>query len=271
MLHVWKELPVEHSGDSTESQTLCQDPRPVVPRPAGGWPSAIPPVMPLVLVIEDDSRMRKHLRATLADQRFRVIEAENGSQGLTRACGHDPDLVILDFGLPDFDGIQVTTKLRERTAAPILMLSERDVETDKVAALDAGANYYLTKPFGTSELLARIRVWLRHTQRGCVDSLHSTIEVGELRIDFGRRLVFVGDCQVRLTPTQYKLFATMMRSAGKVLTHEQILFSVWGPAHVEDTQYLRVCIGQLRQKLEGDPTRPRYLVTEPGVGYRLRA
>jgi two-component system KDP operon response regulator KdpE len=262
-------LAVEHRIDS---QTRSLDPRLVAaPPPAGEPPSEVSVLMPLVLVVEDDRRMRKYLRATLADQRFRVVDAENGSQGLVQASGHNPDLVILDYGLPDFDGIQVTTKLREWTAAPILMLSARDEEYDKVAALDAGANDYLTKPFGTGELLARIRVWLRHTQRATADSLDSILEVGELRIDFARRLAFVGEREVRLTPTQYKLFGTMMRNAGKVLTHEQILFTVWGPAYTRETQYLRVYMGQLRQKLEGDPARPRYLVTEPGVGYRLRA
>jgi two-component system, OmpR family, KDP operon response regulator KdpE len=260
---------VEHS---IESQTRLPDPPPIGSLPAGErTPSASPVVMPLVLVIEDDRRMRKYLRATLADQRFRVVDAESGSEGLIQASGHNPDLIILDFGLPDFDGIHVTTKLREWTAAPILMLSARDEEQDKVAALDAGANDYLTKPFGTGELLARIRVWLRHTQRATPDSLDSTLEVGELRINFGRRLAFVGDREVRLTPTQYKLFGMLMRNAGKVLTHEQILFSVWGSAYTKETQYLRVYMGQLRQKLEIDPARPRYLVTEPGVGYRLRA
>jgi two-component system, OmpR family, KDP operon response regulator KdpE len=255
-----------------ESQTRFPDaPPPGSLRPEGSPPSAVPAVMPLVLVVEDDRRMRKYLRATLADQRFRVVDAESGSEGLIQASGHNPDLVILDYGLPDFDGIQVTTKLREWTAAPILMLSARDEEHDKVAALDAGANDNLTKPFGTGGLLARIRVWLRLTQRANSDSLDSTLSVGELRIDFGKRIAFVGDREVRLTPTQYKLFGTMMRNAGKVLTHEQILFSVWGPAYTKETQYLRVYMGQLRQKLEADPARPRYLVTEPGVGYRLRA
>jgi two-component system, OmpR family, KDP operon response regulator KdpE len=257
---------------SIEAQTRFPDPRPIGSLPPSGAPPGVTPVvMPLVLVVEDDRRMRKYLRTTLADQRFRVVDAESGSEGLIQASGHNPDLVILDFGLPDFDGIQVTTKLREWTAAPILILSARDEEQDKVAALDAGANDYLTKPFGTGELLARIRVWLRHTQRANSDSLDSTLEVGELRIDFGKRLAFVGDREVRLTPTQYKLFGTLMRNAGKVLTHEQILFSVWGPAYTKETQYLRVYMGQLRQKLEVDPARPRYLVTEPGVGYRLRA
>jgi two-component system, OmpR family, KDP operon response regulator KdpE len=255
---------------------VTQDPlarsRPSEPPPSddpdAGSTSA---VMPLVLVVEDDLRMRKYLRATLADQRFRVVDAETGSEALVQAAGHNPDLIVLDFALPDLDAIQVTTKLREWSAVPILILSARDEENDKVAALDAGANDYLTKPFGTSELLARIRVWLRHTQRANADALTSVLDVGELRIDFGKRLAFGAGREVRLTPTQYKLFGTMMRNAGKVLTHEQILFTVWGPAYTKETQYLRVYMGQLRQKFESEPARPRYFITEPGVGYRLRA
>ncbi len=215
--------------------------------------------------------MRRYLRATLVDQRLRVVETETGSEGLVQATAHNPDLVLLDLGLPDMDGIHVTTKLREWTAAPILILSARDEELEKIAALDAGANDFLTKPFGTGELLARVRVWLRHTQRATSDSLGSVLDVRDLRIDFARRLAFVAGREVRLTPTQYKLLAMMMRNAGKVLTHEQILFTVWGPAYTRETQYLRVYMGQLRQKFETDPARPRYFITEPGVGYRLRA
>jgi two-component system KDP operon response regulator KdpE len=227
-------------------------------------------LMPLVLLVEDDRRMRKYLRATLSDQQLRVVETETGSEALVQAAAHNPDLVVLDFALPDIDAIQVTKRLREWTVAPILILSARDEEQEKVAALDAGANDFLTKPFATGELLARIRVWLRHTQRAAADSLNSVLDVGPLRIDFGRRLAFVGGREVRLTPTQYKLFATMMRNAGKVMTHEQILFTVWGPAYTRETQYLRVYMGHLRQKFEEDPARPRYFITEPGVGYRLR-
>jgi two-component system KDP operon response regulator KdpE len=227
-------------------------------------------VMPLILVVEDERRMRAYLRATLSDQRFRIAEAETGAQGLAQAAGHNPDFVVLDLGLPDMDGIEVTTKLREWTAVPILILSARGEEAEKIAALDAGANDYLTKPFGTGELLARIRVWLRQSQRADADSLSSVLEVGVLRIDFAKRLAFVGEHEVRLTPTQYKLFGTLMRNAGKILTHEQILFTVWGPAYTKETQYLRVYMGQLRQKFEKDPARPRYLITEPGIGYRLR-
>jgi len=226
--------------------------------------------MPLVLVVEDDKRMRAYLQATLSDQRFRVAEAETGAEALTQAAGHNPDFVVLDLGLPDMDGIEVTTKLREWTPVPILILSVRGEEAAKIAALDAGANDYLTKPFGTGELLARIRVWLRQSQRADADSLSSVLVVGDLRIDFAKRLAFAGTREVRLTMTQYKLFGTLMRNAGKILTHEQILFTVWGPAYTKETSYLRVYMGQLRQKFEKDPARPRYLITEPGIGYRLR-
>jgi two-component system KDP operon response regulator KdpE len=226
--------------------------------------------VPLVLIIEDDARMRRYLRAALAEQRLRVIEAETGAEALVQASGHNPDLILLDFKLPDMDGVQVTTKLREWTAAPILILSAHDEEPEKVAALDAGANDYLTKPFATGELLARIRVWLRHTQRVDTESMSSVLEVGELRIDFAKRLAFVRGREVRLTPTQYKLFGMLMRNAGKVLTHEQILFAVWGPAYTKETQYLRVYMGKLRQKFEPEPAHPRYFLTESGVGYRLR-
>jgi two-component system, OmpR family, KDP operon response regulator KdpE len=246
---------------------------PSVPKlPESATPLTLAPsIAPLVLLVEDDRGMRKYLRATLSDQRLRVVETATGAEGLVQATAHNPDLVLLDLVLPDMNGIQVTTKLREWTAAPILILSARDEEFEKIAALDAGANDFLTKPFGTGELLARVRVWLRHTQRATSDSLSSVLDVGELRIDFARRLAFVAGRSVRLTPTQYKLLAMMMRNAGKVLTHEQILFNVWGPAYTRETQYLRVYMGQLRQKLEADPARPRYFITEPGVGYRLRA
>jgi two-component system KDP operon response regulator KdpE len=230
-----------------------------------------PAVLPLVLLVEDDRRMRKYLRTTLTDQKLRVIEAETGSDALVQAAAHNPDLIVLDFLLPDSDAIQITTKLREWTTAPILILSARDGENDKVVALDAGANDFLTKPFGTSELLARIRVWLRHTQRATADALSSILDVGDFRIDFGKRLAFVSGQEIHLTPTQYKLFATLMRNSGKVLTHEQILHAVWGPAYTKETQYLRVYMGKLRQKFEKDPARPRHFVTEAGVGYRLRA
>src|ERR1017187_9220950 len=182
------------------------------PRPHVTGPTAPAAVAPLILVVEDDRRMLTYLRTTLTDQHLRVVETETGAEALTLASAHNPDLVVLDFSLPDTDGVQITTKLRDWTAAPILLLSARAEEFEKVAALDAGANDYLTKPFGTGELLARIRVWLRQSQRADADSLSSVLTVGDLRIDFAKRLAFVGEREVRLTPTQYKLFGTLMRN-----------------------------------------------------------
>jgi two-component system KDP operon response regulator KdpE len=227
-------------------------------------------VTPLVLLAESDSRMRAYLRTVLCDQRMRVVEADTGMQGLAHATAYNPDIVILDFGLPDLNGIQVTTKLRAWSDAPIFILSRPEDESHKVPALDSGANEYMTRPFGTGELLARIRVWLRHRQRASSHSLGTVLEVGALRVDFSKLQAFVRGDEVRLKPRQYKLFETMMRSAGKVLTHEQIMTAVWGPSHTTATQYLRVYMGQLRRKFEIDPARPYYFLTEPGIGYRLR-
>jgi two-component system KDP operon response regulator KdpE len=226
---------------------------------------------PLVLLVEDDLAMLCYLQATLSDQGFRVIETATGEEALMQAVGHNPDIVVLDYGLPDLDGIQVTTKLRKWTAAPILIVSASHDRSGMVAALDAGANDYVTKPFAIGELLARIRVWLRHFQRPSAQSLGTTLEVGELKIDFAERRAYLRGAQVRLTTTQFKLFAALMRNAGRVLTHEELLSTVWGPTRVQETQYLRVYIGQLRSKFENDSVRCKYFVTEPGVGYRLRA
>lgn len=226
---------------------------------------------PTVLLVEDDRGMRRCLRSALSEHRFRVIETETGAEGLTQAAAHNPDLVVLDYGLPDLDGLQVTTKLREWSAVPILIVSANHDQTGKVAALDAGANDYVTKPFATGELLARIRVWLRHFQRPTPQALDATIEVGELRVDLSERRAYLRGSEVRLTPTQFKLFAVLMRNAGKVLTHEELLTAVWGPDRAKETQYLRVYMGQLRGKFESDPVRSKYFVTEPGVGYRLWA
>src|SRR5580658_9679740 len=224
-------------------------------------------VMPMVLVVEDDVRMRTYLRATFADQGFRVVVAETGAQGLMQATGYNPDLVVLDFELPDLNAVQITTRLREWTPVPILILSVHTDEQDKIAALDAGANDFLTKPFSTGELLARIRVWLRYIQRANADSIATVLEIGELRIDFATRSASARGTPVRLTPTQFKLFGAMMRNADKILTHEEIISMVWGPAYAAQTQYLRVYMGKLRRMFEVDPARPRYFVTEPGVGY----
>jgi len=213
--------------------------------------------------------MQRFVSTTIAAQGYRVVTADDGAGALAQAETHNPDLVLLDLGLPDMDGVDVAIRLREWSRAPILILSARGQEQDKVSALDAGANDFVTKPFAVGELLARMRVWLRETQRAG-DAGASIVEIGGLRLDLGRRVCSVEGSEVRLTPTEYKLFALLMKHAGKVLTHEQILREVWGPAYVKETQYLRVYMGTLRRKIERDAARPRYLITEPGVGYRLR-
>ncbi|MFO0672185.1 MAG: response regulator [Polyangiaceae bacterium] len=223
-----------------------------------------------ILVVEDEPSMQKFLRASLAHAGYRPLDATTGAEGLALARTHNPDLVLLDLGLPDMDGIEVTKSLREWSTRPIIVISARGQEDDKVRALDAGADDYLTKPFGTGELMARIRVALRHAARSETTRSEPTLEVGELKIDLDRRQVFVGEREVHLTPNEYKLFAYLMKHAGKVLTHRQLLKEVWGPAYATQTHYLRVYMVQLRHKLEADAAQPRYLVTEPGVGYRLR-
>jgi two-component system KDP operon response regulator KdpE len=202
---------------------------------------------------------------------LRVIETQTGSEALAQASSHNPDLVVLDLGLPDIDGLVVTKKLREWTSIPILLVSARHEEAEKLAAFEAGANDYVTKPFGTSELLARIRVWLRESHRVAGAPLSSVLEVGPIRVDLARRAAEFNGQEIRLSLTQYKLLTVMMRNADKVMTHEQILLAVWGPKYTRERQYLRVYMGHLRQKFEVDPARPRHFVTEPGVGYRLRS
>jgi two-component system, OmpR family, KDP operon response regulator KdpE len=223
-----------------------------------------------VLVIEDEEQMRKFVRLALTAQGYRVIEAANGEDGLKQAISYTPDLVILDLGLPDIDGMEVARRLREWSTAPILIVSARGQESHKVEALDQGADDYLTKPFGTGELLARIRVALRHAARGAQDPAVTSATLGDAKIDLARRLVFVGDKEIHLTPIEYKLVAMLVKHAGMVLTHKQLLDQVWGPGHAHQTQYLRVYMTQLRHKLEKNPAHPKYLVTEPGVGYRLK-
>ena len=225
---------------------------------------------PLVLLVEDEPGMRKFLRRTVEDRGFRVVTADDGRAALGLAASHNPDMVILDLGLPDMDGLDVTARLREWSTVPILVVSARGQETDKVTALDAGANDFITKPFGVNELLARMRVWVRQSARASDDSPASVVQVGSIRFDFERRLVLVDDREIRLTRTEYKLLALMVKNAGKVVSHRQILESVWGPGHREDSHYVRVYMGQLRQKIEKDSARPRYLVTESGIGYRLK-
>lgn len=224
----------------------------------------------IILVVEDEPQMQKFLRASLSAQGYRVVEATEGKDALALARTHNPDLVLLDLGLPDMDGMDVTKNLREWSKKPIIVISARGQEQDKVNALDVGADDYLTKPFGTGELMARIRVALRHSARAGEARVDPVLGIGDLRIDLDKRQVFVGDTEVHLTPNEYKLFAYLMKNAGKVLTHRQLLKEVWGPAYATQTHYLRVYMVQLRHKLEADPAQPRYLVTEPGVGYRLK-
>ena len=222
---------------------------------------------PLVLVVEDDAQVRRFLRAALSSHAFRLVEAGTVREAEQLATSHNPDVYLLDLGLPDGDGVDLARRLREWTQAPIIVLSARGREEDKVNALDAGADDYLTKPFGVNELLARLRVALRHAQ--ATPAGDPVLEAGPLRVDLARREVTVEGREVRLTPTEFKLLALLARHAGKVLTHRQILKDVWGP-NATEAHWVRVHMAELRKKVELDPARPRLLVTEPGVGYRLR-
>ena len=225
------------------------------------------PTGPLVLVVEDEPQMRRLLRHTLLAHGFEVVEAATAREALAHAASRNPDLVLLDLGLPDMDGLEVTRALRRNRRTPIIVVSARGQERDKVTALDLGADDYLTKPFGTGELLARMRAALRHAGPGPEAPL--VYEAGDVRVDLARRLVERAGAPVHLTRTEYRLLEALVRSAGRVVTHRQLLEAVWGPNYTEQTHYLRVYMGQLRQKLEADPARPRLLRTEPGVGYRL--
>jgi two-component system KDP operon response regulator KdpE len=222
----------------------------------------------LVLVVEDEAAMRTFVRATLVSKGYRVVEAATGGEGLTQARAHNPDVVLLDLGLPDLDGIEVTRRLREWTVVPIVVVSARGQEQDKIDALDAGADDYLTKPFGTGELSARLRAAMRRLARAGV--AESALEFGDVRIDLVKRLVFRDGKELHLTPIQYKLLVELSKNAGMVVTQQQLLRNVWGPGRDHDARYVRVYMAQLRQKLEANASHPRYLVTEPGVGYRLK-
>lgn len=223
----------------------------------------------LVLVIEDESAMRRFLSAALTSHGFKVIEAGTVAQAIALATEARPAAILLDLGLPDGDGLDLLRTIREWSTTPVLVISARDREDDKVTALDAGADDYLTKPFGVSELLARIRVALRHA-RGQSVTEDPVLAVGPIRVDQARHEVTVDAERVHLTPIEFRLLAFLARHAGKVLTHRQLLHEVWGPRSTQHTQYLRVHMAALRKKLEADPARPRWLTTEPGVGYRLR-
>jgi two-component system KDP operon response regulator KdpE len=226
---------------------------------------------PVVLLIEDEPQMRRFLRTALEPHGYRLVEAETAREGLGHAAAHNPEIVLLDLGLPDLDGLDVTRRIREWSRVPIIVLSARGQESDKVAALDAGADDYVTKPFTVPELLARMRVALRHAAQRDGGSDEPVFTVGELRVDLARREVVARGAPVHLTPTEYKLLAVLVRHAGRVLTHRQLLKEVWGINAIQHPHYLRVYMGQLRQKIEAEPARPQYFLTELGVGYRLRA
>jgi len=226
---------------------------------------------PTILIIEDEPPIRRVLYATLHASGYQVIVADTGQEGFSQAAMRQPALILLDLGLPDLDGLEVTRRLREWATMPIIILSARGRESDKIAALDAGADDYVTKPFGMGELLARIRVALRHVAHHTQEPDAPVFTVGQLRVDLARRNVSVAAQPVHLTPIEYKLLATLVHYAGKVVTHRQLLREVWGERTVHDPHYLWVYMSQLRHKLELEPARPRYLLTESGVGYRLRA
>jgi two-component system KDP operon response regulator KdpE len=225
---------------------------------------------PVVLMIEDELPIRRFVRTTLTAHGFAFVEAATGAEGLSLAASHKPEIILLDLGLPDRDGLEIIRTLREGTPAPIIVISARGKEQDKVTALNAGADDYLTKPFGVTELAARIRVALRHARRPAAGRDDPVFESGRLRVDLEKRRVFVGDREVHLTPIEYKVLAVLVRHAGRVVTQRQLLLEVWGQARDEETHYLRIYIHQLRHKLESTPVRPKYLLTEAGVGYRLK-
>jgi two-component system, OmpR family, KDP operon response regulator KdpE len=229
--------------------------------------STIPEPPVKILVVDDERPVRRYLRESLGN-RYAVVEAENGSTAIEMTAFHHPDVVLLDLGLPDIDGTDVTRRLREWSDVPIIIISARDGEEDKVAALDAGADDYLTKPFGTSELLARIRVVLRHSQKPEAEQV--IFQDGDLSVDFIKREVKVHDCLVTLTPTEYSILRTLILYAGRVLTHQQLIREVWGGNYESNAHLLRVNVSNLRRKIETNPLQSRHIITEPGVGYRLR-
>ncbi|MEW6402350.1 MAG: response regulator [Chloroflexota bacterium] len=225
---------------------------------------------PHILVIDDEPQILRAMRTILTEKQFKVTTASRGEEGLTLAATAEPDLIVLDLGLPDMDGVEVCTRLREWTQVPIIILSVRDSERDKVAALDMGADDYLTKPFGIEELLARVRVALRHSNRAS-ETQSKLVKAGLLTIDLVWHSVKRGEEEIKLTATEYKLLAYIAANHGRVLTHQSILTHVWGPADADHTEYLRVYMRQLRKKLEADPERPQFILTEPGIGYRFIA
>lgn len=223
-----------------------------------------------ILLIEDEPQMRRFLRVTLQAHGYQLIESATGEDGLIQVATRNPDVVLLDLGLPDIDGLEVTKRLREWSVVPLIVISAREQEEDKVRALDAGADDYLTKPFGAGELLARIRVSLRHMSMQHTGSEEPVFVLDNLKVDLTKRQVLLDDREVHLTPIEYRLLALLIRHAGKVITHKHLLKEVWGTAYAGQTHYLRIYMAQLRHKLEADPARPRFFINEPGVGYRLK-
>jgi two-component system KDP operon response regulator KdpE len=224
----------------------------------------------IILLIEDERQMRRFLRVTLQSERYGLIEAETAADGLSQAATRNPDVILLDLGLPDMDGLEVINKIREWSAVPVIVISAREQEGDKIKALDGGADDYLTKPFGAGELLARIRVALRHAAPKDQDRGEAFFVVEDLKIDFLKRQVHRGAQEIHLTPIEYRLLTVLVRNAGRVMTHRQLLKEVWGPPYIEQTHYLRVFMNQLRKKIEADSTRPCFLLNEPGIGYRFK-
>jgi two-component system KDP operon response regulator KdpE len=225
----------------------------------------------LVLVVEDEPQMRKFVRIALESHGYRVVEAANGAEAVRHATTYTPDAIVLDLGLPDMDGLDVTKRIREWSSVPVLVISARGQEDSKVKALDGGADDYLTKPFGAAELMARLRVALRHAAQAR-ETPSTLVRIGDdVEVDLVKRVVRVRGSEVHLTPIEYKLLVTLAKHAGMVMTHRQLLEQVWGPGHTHQMQYLRVYMTQLRHKLETTPARPKFLVTEPGIGYRLKA
>jgi two-component system, OmpR family, KDP operon response regulator KdpE len=220
-----------------------------------------------ILIVDDEQSIRRFLKVTLCAQGYTVIDAVSGQQAISFASTQKPDVVILDLGLPDMDGVEVTQLLRQWTQIPIIILSVRGSEPDKIAALDAGADDYLTKPFGVGELLARLRVALRRADKGIHEPVFSS---GRLQVDLARRIVTVSEREIQLTPNEYELLHVLINNAGKVLTHHHLLCEVWGTEYGEEFHMLHVNISNLRRKIEPDPARPQFIITEPGVGYRLR-
>lgn len=220
-----------------------------------------------ILVIDDEPQIRKFLRISLASQGYKVLEAGSGVEGLSQAALGKPDLLVLDLGLPDMDGQQVLSEFREWSSVPVLVLSVRASESQKVMALDAGANDYVTKPFGIQEFLARVRALLRQVPNG--DKPQAALRFGPMTVDLAYRRVLLDEAEVALTRKEYAVLAQLARHPGRVITQQQLLKDIWGPTHTQDTHYLRIVVGHLRQKLGDDPTAPRFIVTEAGVGYRL--